>query len=244
MFIGQCIHDLALSHGLYISLFLAGIVGGFTHCSAMCTPFVLAQCDHMTQQNTHARPLLRRLKSSLLLPYHAGRITTYTAIAVIMAGLVNMVFLFSNLKSLIAAPLLLLAATFFLVSAFPRLGALFPWNGGFKLALPHRFVSRALSATGNKTGIVKSYLLGLLLGFMPCGLVISAVLAAVSTPNIIQTAAAMMAFGAGTIPALILIAFGGQSLKHKYPKFSGHFSRGAMAVSALWLFALAGTMLF
>jgi hypothetical protein len=45
------------------------------------------------------------------------------------------------------------------------------------------------------------------------------------------------------VPALILVAIGGSSLKKKYPQFSSCFSQTAKIISALWLFALAGTLI-
>lgn len=236
MFIGQCIHDIAVSHGLVISLFLAGLVGGVTHCAGMCSPFVLAQVG--------GEKGVQKLSSSLLLPYHLGRMTTYVILAILVSSVINLAFVFSGLKALIAVPMLVLAGVIFLVSAFPRLSALFPWISYFQIAVPYKFISRFSSKLMNDPGVVKRYGLGILLGFMPCGLVVSALLASATAPNILQAALAMGAFTVGTMPALILVALGGRVLKQRYPKISVRVRQGAMVISSLWLFALAGQMIF
>lgn len=236
MFIGQCIHDVAVSHGLLISLFLAGLVGGMTHCAGMCSPFVLAQVGSDVQ--------LQKLGKALLLPYHLGRMTTYVALAVLVSSVVNLSFLFSGLKSLIAAPMLATAAVIFLISAFPRMSVIFPWAANLQVAVPYKFISNISSKLMSNPGVFKRYLLGGLLGFMPCGLVASALLASATAPNAIQAGLAMAAFTVGTMPALILVAFGGGALKYKYPEASLRMSQGAMVISSFWLFALAASMVF
>ncbi len=233
MFIGQCIHNIALSHGLAISLFLAGLVGGFTHCAGMCAPFVLAQTGD-----------LKKLGNGLLIPYHLGRMTTYVALAVLVSSVINLAFIFSDLKALIAAPMLVLAGVIFLVSAFPQLSIIFPWVVRIRIAAPYKFITAFSAKLTHSPNIFKRYGLGVLLGFMPCGLVVSALLASATAPNAAQAAFAMGAFTLGTVPALILVALGGHALKTKYPKASVRVKQSAMIISSLWLFALAGTMVF
>ena len=230
----QCLHVITTSYGLVFSLFLAGLVGGVTHCAGMCAPFVLAQTDRHTT--------IKKLHSSLLLPYHLGRMTTYVVLAILVNTVVNLAFILSDLKSLIAAPMLVLAGVVFLISAFPRLSILFPWATKIQMAAPYRLISRLSSTLITKPDILRRYSLGLLLGFMPCGLVLSALLASAAASTPLQAAAAMAAFTAGTMPSLVLVAFGGQALQYKYPHATTRLSQGAMVVSSLWLFALAGLM--
>lgn len=231
----QCIHDITTSYGLIFSLFLGGLVGGFTHCTVMCSPFVLAQTGNTLS--------FKRPGSFLLLPYHLGRMTTYVTLAVIVNSLINFAFIFSDLKVLISVPFLILAGTLFFVSAFPRLLILFPWASHIRVGLPYRFITRFSSSLVKNPSIPKRYALGVLLGFMPCGLVVSALFASITAPNTLQAALAMSAFTIGTMPALILVAFGGQALKHKYPQASVHLSQGALVISGLWLFVLAGVII-
>lgn len=231
----QCVHDMTVSHGLPVSLFLAGLVGGFTHCAGMCSPFVLAQTGDK-------KPEIKRLGSYLLIPYHLGRMTTYIALAVLVNAVLGAAFTSSGLKPLIAAPLLMLAAVIFLVSAFPRLRIFFPWAVSMKWNVPYGLFNRLAVSGDNLYSSLKRYGLGVLLGFMPCGLVLSSILASSTAQGIGQAALAMMAFTVGTMPALFMVALGGQALKYKYPQATRYLSRGAMVISSLWLLSLAGSM--
>ena len=232
MIIANCIADFTTSYGLPVSLFLAGLVGGFTHCAGMCSPFVLAQVKDGVSLN--------RLRDGLLIPYHLGRMVTYVTLAILLGSVVNLAFLFSDARVLITAPLLMLAGVLFLVSAFPALGQVFPWAVKFQSVRPFAFIMELAGRFMGSTRIVHRFFLGVILGFMPCGLVVSALMAASTAATPLAAGAAMAAFALGTIPALVLVGFGGTILKHKYPKLSRRFSQGAMALSAFWLFALAG----
>lgn len=232
MFLAQCVHDITVSYGLNISLFLAGLVGGFTHCAGMCGPFVLAQ--------TGQGPAIQKRGESLLLPYHLGRMTTYVALAVLVNSVLNLAFLFSGLRALIAAPILLLAGVIFLVSAFPRLSLLFPWISHIRMSFPYKIVSRFSGALMKKQTLLGRYALGVLLGFLPCALLLSALLAASTAPSPLHAATAMALFTLGTMPSLILVSIGSRALGQKYPQALKRISRGAMVVSGVWLIVLAG----
>ena len=236
MMFSQCISEFAVSYGLPLSLFLAGLVGGFTHCAGMCSPFVLAQMS--------GEKVLERLSGGLLLPYHLGRMTTYIILAVLLSSFINLAFLFSDARSLIAAPLLMLAGLLFLVSAFPSMGYVFPWAVKLQITKPFSFVSKATGRLIDSDGVLKRFLLGVLLGFMPCGLVISALLASATSVHPVYAGASMAAFAVGTMPALMLVGLGGSAFQNKYPNIFTRLSKGAMVVSSLWLFALAGTTVF
>jgi sulfite exporter TauE/SafE len=231
----NCISDFSTSYGLYLSLFLAGLVGGFTHCAGMCAPFVIAQ--------TGKDAGISKLRGALLLPYHLGRMTTYVLLAVVIGSFVNLAFLFSDGRSFLTAPILLLAATLFLVSAFPVLGRVFPWAVRLQVIPQIKGFNGLLSKLSSNAGVVQRYFLGVLLGFMPCGLVVSAILAASTAPNLLQSAMAMGVFAIGTMPALMLIGVGNKAFLHKYPNLSTRVSQGAMVISSFWLVALAGLML-
>lgn len=228
--IGGCFHQITQDYGLPLSLLVAGLVGSASHCVVMCGPFVLSQTGEMS-----------KLRESALVPYHLGRMTTYILLAILTYSVFSLVFVYSDLKAILAAPLLLLAGTIFIVSAFPKLKNLFPWVGA--IHLPLSIFQGLFSKLSQKNNIARRYALGVLLGFMPCGLVVAALIASATAPSLGVALLSMAAFTLGTIPALILVAIGGGSLKQKYPQFSLRFSQSAKVVSALWLFVLAGTLI-
>ncbi|MCB1539218.1 MAG: sulfite exporter TauE/SafE family protein [Rhodospirillales bacterium] len=233
---GQCLTQITTQYGLAGSLFLAGLFGGFTHCVGMCAPFVLAQ--------THDGPSIRKIGSGLLLPYHLGRLTTYTLMAVALNATLGLAFIYSPLRLLVTVPMLLAAAVFFLVAAFPQMAAMFPWSARVPLqsllgkvsALGQRFVKRQ--------DVPGRYMLGVILGFMPCGMVTGALLAAAAAPTPLAAGAGMAAFAAGTMPALMILGLGGRGLQVRFPIAMARITRGAMALSSLLLFILAGMMIF
>ena len=227
-----CSPFLTTAGGLSGSLFVAGLVGGFSHCAGMCGPFVIAQTGH-----------LQKISSFLLLPYHLGRMTTYVGLAVLTNTVLNLSFAASPLKAFIAAPMLMLAAVIFLVSAFPKLSAIFPWAANLKTNLPQCWIVQGSKNLLINPGALKRYALGVLLGFIPCGLVLSALLAAATADHAWQAGLAMGAFALGTVPPLVVVAAGGNTLKVFFPRFSEYAFRGVMAFNGIWLLIMAGFLL-
>lgn len=230
--IGSCLHEVTLTRGLPLSLFTVGLVGGFMHCTTMCGPFVLSQTGH-----------LQKPSQAMLIPYHLGRITTYTLLAVLLSSVLNLAFLFLPIRAFIIAPILMTAGLIFFINAFPSLGKIMPWLVDLRFSMPYSIISRGFSKLSGSNNFVKKYLTGVLLGFMPCGMVVSALMAASTAPNTGQAALAMMAFGAGTMPALMATAFGAELFKTRYPVAMRRVTQGMMVWSGLWLFAMAGFLL-
>ena len=86
----QCGVDFGRDGGLFASLFMAGLVGGWSHCAGMCGPFVLAQVATRLEGVPASRMTeFHRLTGAAVLPYHFGRATTYAGIgaaAALLAG--------------------------------------------------------------------------------------------------------------------------------------------------------------
>ena len=88
MIFSEICREIALSStgsyvSLLISLLLLALVGSFSHCTFMCGPFVMAQIGKM--DNTAPASEWQRLKNASLLPYHLGRISTYSLLGGIAA---------------------------------------------------------------------------------------------------------------------------------------------------------------
>lgn len=224
-FIGGCIQTIDAPYGLVGGLFLMGLLGGFTHCITMCGPFVVAQSGEF-----------KKLSDIALFPYHLGRITTYILLALIIYSMVNMLAFSAPARAFIVAPLLAFAGLLFLVNGYPKLQTIFPWVMKMTLPIPQEYIRHLFSKTTNR------FLTGLILGLMPCGMVIGALMAAATAPNMVVVGAAMAAFGVGTMPALIATAWGGHTLKQKFPHKMPAIRAGFMVWSGLWLFAVAGMM--
>jgi hypothetical protein len=61
-------------------------------------------------------------------------------------------------------------------------------------------------------GAGRSYPLGLVMGFLPCGLSYSAFVGAAATGGLVPGLVFALAFGAGTLPALLLAGWGASRL--------------------------------
>ena len=167
---------LPLSGGML----LAGILGGAGHCSLMCGSFALAQIAERLAEGMGSR-----LWIAVLLPYQIGRVATYSMLGGIAGGVGAAATWIADARWLPAAALALAAFAFFL-QALGRLGF-----GGFAITglLPRRGV--------------RGFALGVALGFLPCGLIYGALIAAAGAGGAWQGALAMAMFGLGTVPALV-----------------------------------------
>ncbi len=202
--------------GLPASLLLLGLVGGFSHCAGMCGPFVLSQ----TGRRLAAQPLdgsssgglmLARLAGMALLPYHLGRGSIYILLGGIAGGLLGGTRLLFGHGGLPGYALLLMALVFALQAAahlLPRLGLAASIRlGHFDFATRHaeRLAHLMAPLFNNPTGF-GGFALGLGLGFLPCGLLYTALLAAGASGSALGGALAMAAFTLGTMPALVIVA--------------------------------------
>ncbi len=195
--------------GLLTSLFMAGLVGSATHCVGMCGPFVLAQ----TVARLESRPAsdmreFHRLSGAALAPYHLGRTTTYAGLGAAAALLAGGVIDVTGLKWLSAA-LLILAALFFLGYAVQRIGVHVPWLRSGGESGWSRHLGRWARPLFERPVGVRGYALGLMLGFLPCGLLYGALAAAAASGDPLSGAFAMIAFALGTVPALVAVGLAG-----------------------------------
>jgi sulfite exporter TauE/SafE len=187
------------------ALFLAGLAGGLTHCSAMCGPFVLAQAAASADASLGGG-MLRRLSGAALLPYHLGRSLGYGVLGAVAGGMGALLSQGSGLRW-IAALLLALAAVLMLAQASARLAAWLP-----RLPMPR--LPRALEARlggllAAPTGW-RGVRLGLLLSALPCGLLYAVLAAAAASGSALAGGLAMLAFVLGTVPALGAVALMGR----------------------------------
>ena len=202
------------------AMLLAGLAGSVVHCAGMCGPFVLGQAaDRMARLPAGRMCEAARLRSGLLLPYHAGRIATYAALGAAAGALGSLAlpaFLPAGLMALAGALFLMLA----LGRAWPAL-RLMPGGGG---------VATLAGPAGRLGGLP----LGLALGFLPCGMVYAALAAAAALGPLLG-AVGMVAFGLGTMPALIVVAVLGVAAGRRW--------NTALRAVAPWLLGVNGVLL-
>jgi sulfite exporter TauE/SafE len=191
---------------LFVSLFVAGLAGSAVHCVGMCGPFVLGQVMAGLDRAPAAYGEWRRLTGAALAPYHLGRLTTYAGLGA-LAGAATALFASTSVFGWLSGGLLVVAACLMIVQA---LGLAFGGNSPLtgvltRLAAP---LSMARSSAAR-------YGLGVVLGFLPCGLLYGALAAAGGTGSPTDGALAMAAFALGTMPALIATGWGGLLVRRR-----------------------------
>lgn len=170
---------------------MVGLISSM-HCLGMCGPLIVAMpLQHQT--------LTGRAINGLL--YHAGRITTYV-LAGVAAGLLGSAFFAGVAQQKLSM----------IMGALMLIYVLFSWMGKkqgliWSLAVSEFFWSLRQQLAGwaplknNKSVFV----LGLLNGLLPCGVVYLALSSAIAAGSTFGGALYMLFFGLGTAPALLLL---------------------------------------
>jgi hypothetical protein len=83
------------------------------------------------------------------------------------------------------------------------------------------------------------FLLGIALGFLPCGFLYAALAAAAAAGQAALGAAAMVAFGLGTVPSLMVIGIAGHAAGRQWNRGVSAAGPVLMAVNAMLLLVLA-----
>lgn len=215
----------------FTAVFLIAVSGSFLHCTFMCGPMVMAQVtSHIGNMPIEKSTELTRLKGALLIPYHLGRMTTY-----IFLGIVSSVFgkTLINIWNPIGAILLILAGIGFILSSHPKLKNMINISAsGIFNTQPTKNLYKKLSQSPYG---INGYLLGVLLGFLPCAMVYSALILTASHENVIYAISIMTIFTLGTLPGLLSVALGSSLLAEVSQTKLRAIARGFTVVAGLWL---------
>jgi uncharacterized protein len=195
--------------------FILGLVGSL-HCAGMCGPLALALPGAATSS---ARFALGRVA------YNLGRIVTYCALGLLF-GLFGKTLLLAGVQRWVSISL----GVVLIVGLFTS-RKLALWKP--VTLLVNQLKSR-MSGLLRQRSLVSVGALGLLNGLLPCGLVYVAAAGATATGHILNGAIYMAAFGAGTLPMMLAIGFGGKLVP---PSFRFKL-RAAIPVSVFLLGAL------
>jgi uncharacterized protein len=224
-----------------LGLLLAGLAGSTMHCVPMCGPFVLGQVgDRMARMPAARLCELQRLRGGLLLPYHLGRLITYAALGALAAAMGSTLSRLPWLGRL-SGVLLLMAALLFLGQALCRPVPALHWTLPDIVAAPPGFVRSIASLTGrlDRSTRLGGFLLGLALGFLPCGFLYAALAAASASGGPAAGALAMVAFGVGTVPSLVAVGIAGQAAGRSWQRATAAVAPAVMLLNAVLLTALA-----
>ena len=197
----------------FLSVFVVGVFSG-VHCLGMCGGIVAALSFGMTEQAGFAR------KVGFLALYNLGRITSYTFAGVLVGwigAITTQQFASHNLHQILQTISgvfmilmgLYLARWWLILTRLEKVGG-FVWRRIEPVA--RRFIPIR--------GYPQALLVGILWGWLPCGLVYSMLSMSLTSSSAVQGGLIMLSFGLGTLPNLMLMGLFASSLQkfmqHRY----------------------------
>ena len=183
-----------------LAAFLVGLTGG-VHCFGMCGGIVGALTLGLPPPRERA--LLGRLP--FLLAYNGGRITSYVTAGALAGGIGAWA---ANLIAIQRAQLALqVTAGLFMILLGLYLGGW--WRLLGRLERAGGVVWRQIEPLGRRFFPVRTPAhalgIGLVWGWLPCGLVYSVLVWAMSAGGAVQGGLLLLSFGLGTLPALLAV---------------------------------------
>lgn len=183
--------------------FVIGILGSF-HCLGMCGPIAMA-IPH------RSRTKMGAAGESLI--YNFGRVATYTILGILL-GVIGAPLRLAGLQEYVA---IITGSLMLLFLVIPRKyytiinsnGIISPFVLKIKSQFQELFKSKS---------ILSLFILGLLNGLLPCGLVYIALAGSFAATGILESALFMAAFGIGTIPMMASIYFSKNLLSISFRK--------------------------
>jgi len=208
-----------------LSALIAGLLGG-VHCAGMCGGIVSALSLNISDikntdlntdnsklgQKPSANVQVASKKIQFLVAYNLARITSYSIAGLLMGGvgwwLSNWVFI--NKAQMI---LQIIAALFMILLGL----YLANWSKVLVyLEKPGNSIWKRIEPLGRRFIPIKktqdAFLIGLIWGWLPCGLVYSMLIWSMSAGGALQGGLLMLCFGLGTLPNLLLIGVFAQQI--------------------------------
>lgn len=177
-----------------------GLLGSL-HCIGMCGPIALAL------------PLDRSSSFNILIGsvlYNFGRLTTYFLIGAFF-GIIGSGFALAGFQQKLS----IVVGVFMILSAVWAVFQLKKWNFPLHFLWINKIKSAMAKRFGN-TSFANSFLIGILNGMLPCGLVYMGLAGAVAMANPVQGGLFMIFFGIGTLPLMLSVAVYGNRIKNKF----------------------------
>ena len=208
---------------MYYSALFLGFLGS-VHCLTMCGP--------LTMLFSFEGKTFRGILVSLI--YQFARISTYAFLGGLVGWLMKgSIWLgVSQNISIITGVLFIMLGLFYM----------FLKPAGLEMSWIGKRVSSAYGAvvSNKKMGLFKYFLLGVLNGLLPCGLVYGALSGAVLSESASTGSAYMVFFGLGTIPAMLLSSLFSSFFKKYFGIFKLKYITSAFLIFSGSLLLLRG----
>jgi len=211
--------------GVLVSLHCVGMCGGFVALVSMSPS--LSPSGPLGTTGTAATASWQRVILPQQLVFNAGRIASYTLLGAMAGTLGSFADLFSK-TGRIQASLMVGAGVLMIGTGLALAGLMQHWSPfKSKVATPQPWLARGFEHVTRLPRPARALPLGALLGFLPCGLIYAMLGKAASSGSAASGALVMLAFGMGTVPALLLVAFFAElfslALREKLVRVSGFF---------------------
>jgi sulfite exporter TauE/SafE len=233
---------------LLVTAFMTGLLGG-VHCVSMCGGIVAALPVRRPQAAATFPVPVVSFNSALsathslssLLAYNAGRLGSY-AVAGALAGMVgSAALLFGQVRPLqhagyLVANIFLMALGLYLAGVLPAFANIERLGGQLWRRLAPR-AAQTLSPPWAPTvsHTQRAFFTGALWGWVPCGLVYSNLIVAMTSGSSTNGAALLLTFGLGTLPNLLLAGVAAQQLRRWMQQIWVRRGAGAVIVMfGLW----------
>ncbi|MFB9079900.1 sulfite exporter TauE/SafE family protein [Flavobacterium procerum] len=183
---------------MLFSAFILGLISSL-HCVGMCGP--IAMMLPLDRKN-------EAKKATQILTYHLGRLTAYASIGLVF-GLLGRGFFLAGLQQKMSI----------FIGVFMIIVVLIPEKklANYNFSKPvYKVISKIKSNLGAqfKNKSYKSlYTIGLLNGFLPCGMVYVALFGAIAMQSASYGVFYMLLFGLGTIPLMSIVVYVNALLK-------------------------------
>jgi sulfite exporter TauE/SafE len=215
-------HAIEFSYAL---AFMTGLLGA-GHCLGMCGGLVSAFFMKVGAGRT--APL------TSMLAYHAARVAIYAVVG-LFAALLGAVLLATGRLGLAQGVLQIVAGLIVILLGFDLLG-ISPIRNAYGFA-PLAWLRKQFMTATQKGPIIGSLIGGAINGLMPCSMTMAMAVQATTAPSPPEGMLLMLAFGAGTLPAMLSasVLFGKLG-----PRFRGWLLKGAalfviaLGVSTFW----------
>jgi sulfite exporter TauE/SafE len=181
-----------------LSIIAIAFFGSFGHCIGMCGGIIIAYSSTKIKETDSKK---RQATAHIL--YSLGRIFTYTILGLLF-GYIGGVALLSNNTN---GSMLIFAGLIMILTGLSLSGKI-----KFLTLVEHSiskqgWYSKAFKSLIHKQTLGSFFILGMLNGLLPCGLVYFFAVTAASTGRAFWGAMVMLIFGISTVPALFSLGF-------------------------------------
>jgi sulfite exporter TauE/SafE len=184
----------------FFSALMLGFIGSL-HCAGMCGPIAIAL--PLNNQSWFAR-----ISGGLL--YNTGRTITYAILGAFF-GLAGMGLALGGMQQWVS---IILGALMILAVVIPRLGAAGKKINGLTDSITGHLKKPFIKLFRART-YSSLFIIGILNGFLPCGLVYIALAGALVMSHVYEGSLYMVFFGIGTIPMMLAISIAGNIISQK-----------------------------